>query len=145
MSYSIKVSVVNDTNDKLTLVEKTVWYYANGGTWADINNGYILSMAGSGTSGVLRFQSSNGEQIALVTGVHNYKRWCDIAVDIQDAGVDKSTAMFIHPTYYQPGPNATTREKQLSDVIKTTAKGKRVTVHFYVNEGNNLYATLTYT
>jgi hypothetical protein len=144
MAYSIRINVINNTSDTLAIVEKTTWYYTSSCEWSEFSGGHLLSMGGSGTSGMIRFKSSNGEQIGLVTGVHNYKRWCDLVVNIENTGADKSTSMYIHPTYYQPGTNATTREKQLSSVVKTTAKGKRVTAFFYVDDGNNLYAVFTY-
>ncbi|KAG2043731.1 Cytolysin/lectin, partial [Suillus americanus] len=48
-----------------------------------------LVMDGSGTSGALRFRNGAGEQFVVTRGVHNYKRWCDIVIDLTpgDTGV----------------------------------------------------------
>ena len=55
MAYTIKVDVVQN-NGRFQLVEKTVWHYANGGRWLDVNEVHILEMGGSGTSGALRYR-----------------------------------------------------------------------------------------
>ncbi|PPQ81531.1 hypothetical protein CVT25_013327 [Psilocybe cyanescens] len=53
-------------------------------------------MGGSGTSGIVRFASDSGENFAVVLGVHNYARWCDIVTDIPTT----QTATTLQPIYY---------------------------------------------
>ncbi|KAG1865908.1 Cytolysin/lectin [Suillus subalutaceus] len=73
MSYTISVRTVDATsfNPGFTLVEKTVWHYANGGTWTNTGSIQTLAMGGSGTSGTLRFRSDFGEEFLVAMGVHN--------------------------------------------------------------------------
>ncbi|KAF8256994.1 Cytolysin/lectin [Lactarius quietus] len=47
------------------IVEKTVWIYANGGTWDEAYGYQVLKMGGSGTSGSLRLQSDSGESFVV--------------------------------------------------------------------------------
>ena len=84
MTYTIKVRVYQtSTNAVFRIVEKDTWHYANGGTWADIDDYHILTMGGSGTSGMLRFMDEEGEESFYVAmGVHNYVRWVDIVTDL---------------------------------------------------------------
>ncbi|KAG2109272.1 lectin [Suillus discolor] len=132
MSYTIVVRVIDATNNNsnFTLAEKTVWHYANGGRWSDTDSIQTLTMGGSGTSGGLRLKSSTGEELFVVLGIHNYKRWCDISTDL----TPEDTGMKIHPEYYTDG---TAQNKllweQLSEIQKTSAKGTKVNVK-YVQE-----------
>jgi hypothetical protein len=141
MSYTLAIRTVNDTADTLTLVEKSVWHYGNGGTWTDREEGHILQIGSSGTSGLLRFKSSNGEIFVVAVGVHNYKRWCDV----QAKPKDDDTLPKLHPLYYnEKDPQYQVLWKQAPEASATTAKGKKITVKFYVADGNQLKATLTY-
>ena len=98
-------------------------------------------MAGSGTSGMLRFNTSNGEYFALVVGVHNYKRWCDITVDLKG----NDTCMKLHPQYYGSASKQTgMREKQLAKHSVTTKNGKKIEIDFYQSDGRKLFANLMY-
>ncbi|RDB28811.1 Agaricus bisporus lectin [Hypsizygus marmoreus] len=140
MSYTIRVTLVNP--GAFQNVEKTVWHYANGGTWTEEPNGvFVLRMNGSGTSGTLRFKDSfSGEAFLAAFGVHNYKRWCDIIPDLaeNDTGAD------IHPTYYQSGKRDNMLWQQAANIEKTDAKRvNRISIKYTVAEGNNLAATLT--
>ncbi|KAF2655121.1 hypothetical protein K491DRAFT_436777 [Lophiostoma macrostomum CBS 122681] len=75
----------------------------NRGAWDGHEGSYLLSMDDSGTSGMLRFNSSSGEMFCLVVG---FRRWCDIVVDLDD----DDTAEKIHPTYHaKPISEATYR------------------------------------
>ncbi|KIJ57105.1 hypothetical protein M422DRAFT_238675 [Sphaerobolus stellatus SS14] len=75
MSYTITIRVYQtNPNAFFHNVEKTVWKYANGGTWGESNGEYVLTMGGSGTSGSVRFVSDTGENFVATFGVHNYKR-----------------------------------------------------------------------
>ena len=139
MSYTIHLLIKNE--GWFRNVERTVWYYANGGTWSDQEGIMVLRMGGSGTSGTLRFKDSSTGNIFLVAlGVHNYKRWCDIVPDLKD----KDTGMQIHPTYYDDkSPRNGMLWKQLDHIEKTDATGLKIAIVFEVKEGNELYATLT--
>lgn len=138
MSYNITVRVYQ-TNTKafFNIVEKTVWKYANGGTWSESNGAQVLSMGGSGTSGTLRFQSSDGEKFIVALGVHNYKRWCDI---VSNLGNDQ-TGVVINPEYYD-GTRDSARELQRAEYNVSNAQGRKLEVNFVVADGNNLEANI---
>jgi uncharacterized protein YdiU (UPF0061 family) len=130
--YSISVRTADTTslNPGFTLVEKTVWYYANGGTWSNTESIQTLVMGGSGTSGTLRYRSGSGEEFLVALGVHNYKRWCDIVTDLAPG----DTCMKIHPKYYEDGtPENAMLWKQLSEIDKKSKKGTNINVK-YVEE-----------
>lgn len=139
MAYTITLRVIQKTSDNFNIVEKTCWHYANGGIWSKPSGGYHkLSMGGSGTSGMLRFQSYSGEAFCLIAGVHNHKRWCDIIIDLKDG----ETAKIIHPSYYAKG-GGPMPWKQLSAMTKTTTRGTKLGINFIINEGNELSAEVT--
>ncbi|KAH8428571.1 uncharacterized protein LDX57_006267 [Aspergillus melleus] len=138
MSYTIRVRVTNGTPDTLTVVEKTCWYYANGGTWTEQDGQHVLHMGGSGTSGMLRFKSSSGENFTVVLGIHNYKPWCDAQVKLQDG----DTAVKIHPEYYSGGKLS--GEDYGTGFIKGTDHLKWVGVSFDQQEGHDLSAEVTF-
>ncbi|KAF8452851.1 fungal fruit body lectin [Boletus edulis BED1] len=94
-------------------------------------------MGGSGTSGVLRFKSDK-ELITVAVGVHNYKRWCDVVTGLKP----DETALVINPQYYNNGPRAYVREKQLAEYSVTSLVGTRFEVKYTVAEGNNLQADI---
>lgn len=97
MSYTIAVRVYQTNVEAFFhVVEKTVWHYANGGTWHEFQGEHILTMGGSGTSGTLRFDSDTGESFLVALGVHNYKRWCDIVTGLNPG----ETGVVIHREYY---------------------------------------------
>jgi hypothetical protein len=70
-----------------------------------------------------------------------YKRWCDIVPDAQP----HDTGVVINPTYYadSAGNRSEMLWKQLAHLEKTTAKGVKVTVDYYKEDGHTLYATIT--
>jgi hypothetical protein len=134
MSYTISVRTADITsvNPGFTLVEKTVWYFANGGTWSNTESIQTLVMGGSGTSGTLRYRSGSGEEFLVALGVHNYKRWCDIVTDL----APNDTCMKIHPKYYEEGtPETGMLWKQLAEIDKKSKKGTNINVK-YVEELN---------
>src|SRR6218665_1590980 len=114
MSWSITLKIINDSGDTLKIVEKTCQI---GSTWTDNNGDQYLAMTSSGTSGVLRFEAGNGERFIVAAGVHSYKRWSSILVDLDD----NRTAMKVHPTYYEGGPDKPDQHEQIT---KVTAKGR---------------------
>jgi len=137
MSYSISVRTVDTTasDPGFTIVEKTVWHYANGGTWSDTDSIQTLHMGGSGTSGAMRFKNGAGEQFLVLLGVHNYKRWCDIVTDIAPG----DTGMKLHPDYYVDGTASYAMLwRQLDQIEKTSTKGTKVHVKYVQAEGNSL-------
>lgn len=75
----------------------------------------------------------------MTMGVHNYKRWCDIVVNLQDG----DTAEKIHPGYYAPSGGASRLWEQLSKLTKTTERGTKIQLKFVVKEGTELAAELT--
>jgi hypothetical protein len=123
MTYIHPVAIVNETNETLTVVEKTCWYYANGGTWTDEKpDKFVLEMGGSGTSGMLRIKASSGNTFTVIVGYHNYEFWCDAQVDLKD----DDTAVKLHPEYYSGGRLS----HEARDVTtRTTSAGRTVQVH----------------
>ncbi|KAL4756492.1 uncharacterized protein BDW70DRAFT_144840 [Aspergillus foveolatus] len=128
MTYILPFSIVNNTDELLTIVEKTCWYYANGGTWTDhdptsiSHSNLILTMNGSGTSGMLRIMASSGLTFTVIVGYHNYEFWCDVQVDLSP----EETAVKLHPEYYGGGRLS----GEARSATKRTAKGGRtVEVH----------------
>jgi hypothetical protein len=139
MSYSIQVYLYQTnpaTGAHFRVVEKTVWKYANGGTWDEVNGHLVLKMGGSGTSGSLRLQSETGESFVVTLGVHNYKRWGDIVTNLKN----DQTASTINPEYYSNNfPNRQKqREKQLSTYEIANSKGRKCSFKYTVTEGNDL-------
>ncbi|KAF3917921.1 hypothetical protein ABW20_dc0109224 [Dactylellina cionopaga] len=136
-SYTIAVQVYQtNTNAYFQCVEKTVWNYAQGGTWTDSNGTLLLTMGGSGTCGSLRFTSDSGENFIVTLGVHNYKRWGDIVTNL---GAD--TGVIITPQYYDDVKHkdrCSAREKQLSSYNVSNNKGRKYALEYSVAEGQNL-------
>jgi Tfp pilus assembly protein PilX len=141
MSYSIALRVYQtNPNAYFNAVEKTVWGYANGGTWTEATGGeFVLTMGGSGTCGTLRFQADTGEKIVVAVGVHNYERWCDIVQDVKS----DQTGATIQAQYYNGGGRDSQREKQLSSYSVTSASGRKVSIEFTVSSGQALKANIT--
>ncbi|KAL4746990.1 hypothetical protein BDW72DRAFT_24471 [Aspergillus terricola var. indicus] len=128
MAYILPFSIVNNTDDPLTIVEKTCWYYANGGAWTDhdptsiSHSNLILTMNGSGTSGMLRIMASSGQIFTVIVGYHNYEFWCDVQMDLSS----EDTAVRLHPEYYGGGRLS----GEAHNAVKRTAKdGRTVEVH----------------
>ncbi|KAF8999150.1 fungal fruit body lectin [Cyathus striatus] len=135
MSYKITVRVFQtNPNTFFRVVEKTVWKYANGGTWDEVNGQHVLNMGGSGTSGTLRFVADNGENFIVAVGVHNYKRWGDIVTNLSN----EQTGVVINPEYYSVKEREQARERQLVSYNVKNAKGRNFAVTYTVAEGNDL-------
>ncbi|KAG0696919.1 lectin 2b [Suillus ampliporus] len=135
MSYTIAVRIVDASasDPGFKLVEKTVWHYANGGTWSNTDSIETLVMGGSGTSGSLRFRNGAGEEFLVTLGVHNYKRWCDVVTDLATG----DTGMKIQPEYYMDSnPRNQMLWKQLADLQRKSAKGTSVEIKYVKEEGN---------
>ncbi|KAH9064520.1 fungal fruit body lectin [Lactarius vividus] len=138
-SYSIKVLIFQtnpNRNQFFRVVEKTVWNYANGGTWGEVDGFDILRMNGSGTSGALRLLSNEGEGCIVTLGVHNYKRWGDIITNLKG----DQTACVINPEYYSKDhPNMEKqRERQLTSYETTDLQGRKFSFEYVEAEGHEL-------
>ncbi|KAI2837096.1 hypothetical protein CBS11852_7348 [Aspergillus niger] len=97
MPYTLPVAIINDTEDVLTVIEKTTWYYAKGGAWTeDAGHNLTLTHGRSGTSGMLRIRASPSHTFSVVVGYHNYEFWFDAQIDLHD----DDTAVKLHPEYY---------------------------------------------
>ncbi|KAJ8126000.1 hypothetical protein O1611_g7638 [Lasiodiplodia mahajangana] len=74
-----------------------------GGAWADSDGVLTLTMGGSGTSGMLRFQSENGEErFTVAIGVHNWNPWVHILPDV----ATNETTIVLLPEYYAGGKHS---------------------------------------
>ena len=151
MPYTLQLRVINDTPDTIALVEQTCWFGA-GTIWAATNDTtqtlfpdtqiHTLSMDNSGSSGMLRFRTSSGTRFAVAAGVHNYKRWCDVQVDL----ADDQPLTRLHGAYYTEGdPKNAALWAQAEQAAATEAQsGRQVKVAFYKSEGDRLLAVVTY-
>jgi hypothetical protein len=123
MPYTLRVAIVNNTDDALTVIEKTCWYYANGGAWTeDTGNKLTLTLGGSGTSGMLRIRASSDHTFSVVMGYHDSEFWCDVQVDLNDG----DTAVKLHPEYYDGGALSA---QACPSVERGTSGGRTVRVH----------------
>jgi hypothetical protein len=138
MSYTITARIYRtNSNAFFRVVEKTVWHFANGGTWGEVNETQVLKMGGSGTCGSLRFENETGDEKFIVTlGVHNYKRWGDIVTNL----TNEETGVVITPQYYsdEHRDREQQRERQLATYSVRNAKGREISFNYTVAEGNNL-------
>ncbi|RWA08697.1 hypothetical protein EKO27_g6400 [Xylaria grammica] len=101
MSYTVRVRVRHAKADAyFHIAEMAVWHYANGGSWFNSDGVLKLTMGGSGTSGMLRYQNDAGEEpFTVVMGVHNYKPWVHIIPDVPR----NETCVVLLPQYYAGG------------------------------------------
>ena len=138
MSYTIKVRVYQtNTNAFFRIVEKGVWHYANGGTWKDVDGYHILTMGGSGTSGILRFMTEQGKEAFFIAlGVHNYKPWVDTITGLGD----DITGVRALPEYYNnTNPERVkSREAQRTSQSILNINSRTISTKYRVAEGNNL-------
>ena len=137
MSYTITAEVYQtNQNAFFHVVEKTVWHYANGGTWGKTNGAYVLAMGGSGTCGSLRFMSDTGENFIITLGVHNYKRWGDIVTNLKN----DETGVIMTPQYYSDShkDREKQREAQLTSYSVPNVKGRKFSFIYTEAEGHNL-------
>jgi hypothetical protein len=106
--YTINLNFQNWSDpENIVLVESSVWYFAQGGTWYNSSSTSTansppnqLSMNGSGTSGMLRFLDTNYmTMFAVAMGFNNSEPWSDIIVDLAPG----DTLQWLHPSYYNEG------------------------------------------
>ena len=138
--YSITLHIYQkDPNfGSFSIVEQTVWYNANGGTWSEASGALTLNMGGSGTSGVIRFKSTKGQLITVAVGVDNNKRWCDIVTGLKP----DQTALKINGEYYNNGPRSYMREKHLAEYTVKSSAGTTYKINYTVREGEKLAADI---
>ncbi|KAI1410101.1 fruit body lectin [Hypoxylon sp. FL1857] len=138
MSYSIKVRVYQtNVNAFFSIVEKSIWHYANGGTWVETGGEHTLTIGGSGTSGMLRFVAADGaEPFWVAVGVHNSVRWVDIVTNL----TGEDTCVKSLPDYYNNGnpERVKAREAQRVKWTATNASGRRISAEYSVSDGHDL-------
>ncbi|RVD85967.1 uncharacterized protein DFL_004266 [Arthrobotrys flagrans] len=138
MSYSIKVRVYQtNENAFFRVVEKGVWHYANGGIWSEQDDALLLTIGGSGTSGILRFQTEEGKEAFFVAfGVHNYKPWLDIITGL----ADDVTGVRALPEYYNDSnpERVKSREAQRTSQSILNIDHRTISARYKVSEGHNL-------
>ena len=137
MSYTITAEVYQtNKNAFFHVVEKTVWKYANGGTWGETNGAYVLTMGGNGTCGSLRFAPNTGENFIVTLGVHNYKRWGDIVTNL----TPDQTGIVITPQYYsdEHRNREKQREAQLTSYNVKNSKGRNTAFTYTMADRKNL-------
>jgi Fungal fruit body lectin len=133
MTYTVVVRVYQtNPNAFFHVVEKTVWHYANAGTWSESNGTLVLTMGGSGTSGTLRFIADTGEIFLAVLGVHNY----DVAADLAVA----ETGKVANAEYYAGGKRSGVPVQPSCSV--NNASGWKISVNFMATEGSDLKANI---
>lgn len=138
--YAINVRVINDTHDTLTLIEKTTWFGA-GTEWHHPEEGRVLTMDASGSSGMLRFRTSRGDRFAVAVGIHNYKRWCDVSADLDSA----TPLTKLHGRYYDDKDVKNKRLWAQDEEFKVVTKGGvAIKIVFYKVDGKTLWANLEY-
>ncbi|CAK9859161.1 unnamed protein product [Sphagnum jensenii] len=138
MSYTIHATFIQTKlHPGYSIVEMTNF---REGTWSENGPEHILTLSASGSSGILRFKSSDDNYFLVSLGVHNYKRWCDIVVD----ATPTDTGVAIHPEYYNAdSPRYEMLWKQLPELDKTTSTGVQIKVQYYKEEDHSLWLTST--
>ncbi|KAK6519862.1 hypothetical protein TWF506_000156 [Arthrobotrys conoides] len=138
MSYAIKVRVYQtNENAYFRVVEKGVWHYANGGIWTEQDDALLLTIGGSGTSGIIRFQTEQGKEAFFVAfGVHNYKPWLDIITGLGD----DITGVRALPEYYNNSnpERVKSREAQRTSQSILNIDHRTIAAHYKVAEGHEL-------
>ncbi|KAL3470054.1 fungal fruit body lectin [Aspergillus californicus] len=138
MSYIINLKIENSThNEYLTIIEKTV--YGCGG-WTEHNNEHDFDTTSNSTSGILRFRSSKNELFTVAVGIHNWKPWGDVQVDLGE----RDTALSLNPQYY--GSASRLHREWYQDKARPTKTGKSVKITFAAPppEGHVFYGVISY-
>ncbi|KAK0742640.1 lectin 1a [Schizothecium vesticola] len=139
-AYTLNVRVINDTRDPLTVIEKTAWFGA-GTEWHDAEEGHVLSMNTSGSSGMLRLRNSRGDRFAVAVGIHNNKRWCDVTADLDNA----TPLTKLHGRYYDDKDAKNKRLWAQDEEFQVVTKGgATIKIVFYKVDGKMLWANLEY-
>lgn len=133
----IHLEINNKTGERLEVVEKTVWFNSDGGTWIEENGKHQLTFGYRG-SGLLRFRSSNGELFSVVVGLgYTFTEWADVQVDL--ARTD--TGIKLHPEYYDKGRLSHESHKEIT---RTSSKGAKVGISMGQLYSGELTAVLEY-
>ncbi|KAA1476918.1 lectin [Dentipellis sp. KUC8613] len=124
MAYTMNVRVYQkNTCDWYNLVEKAIF---SQGTWGVAFDEHVIRMAGSGTSGSLRFVNAAGNYFIVALGVHNYKPWLDIAINLGPS----DTCVKTHPEWYTEGTErAKARWSQWNKVDRKDAKSENLSTY----------------
>lgn len=138
MAYTLKIRIVNDTEDEIHVIDKAS--RASAARWGQMAHGYMLNMNSSGHAGVLIFENTWGEKFALATGVHNYKRWVDISTSVGDQNATQVLDKYFTSNTTEDG----NKWKVWSTVNGKLSGGKQLNAFFYVDEGNDLRADFVY-
>ncbi|KAK3291626.1 fungal fruit body lectin [Chaetomium fimeti] len=148
MAYQLHVLVLNHTSSP-ALIEQSCWH-ENPTAWttttANTDTGgtltaYTLSMAASGSSGMLRFRTESGAFFAVAIGVHNFKVWSDVQVLPDDKPLS-----YLHGRYYDQNDELNKRLWAQSSVAAGVlgSESHEVKVGFYKAEGHLLAGYLAY-
>ncbi|XDG01335.1 hypothetical protein ABKA04_000950 [Annulohypoxylon sp. FPYF3050] len=149
-TYSIKVSIfqTNPNGPLFRIVEKGVWYYASGGEWSTSDTAPILTIVGSGTSGMLRFVSdlsssssnrsdANKEAFVITVGVQSDKHWVDIVTNLKNTD---TTALLLSQYYADTGntqaDRVNARQAQRSSWEAVNNKGRQISARFTAASGS---------
>ena len=84
------------------------------------------------------FLSDKGERITLAVGVHNYKRWCDVATGLNP----DETSLVINGQYYNDGGRDWVRVRQQTEHSATSPTGTTAKAVYTAAEGNKLEANV---
>ncbi len=138
MSYSIKVYIHQVTPGKGSyyhVAEKTIWKFADGGTWTEVNGCHVLKMSGSGTSGSLRIVSDAGESFIVTLGIHSGNQWGDIVTNLKS----DQTACVVNPEYYgkEIPARGLQRGKQLVSYSVSDSKGRTYSFQYDTDSKRN--------
>ncbi|KIM41884.1 hypothetical protein M413DRAFT_410275 [Hebeloma cylindrosporum] len=100
MSFRITLGTHQDAGTPFFRVQQqpAVWTFGTA-SWSASNGERTLTMNQSGTSGILRFVNNNGERFAVIVGIDNRQRWCDIIPDDSPA----QTSLSLLSRYYTRG------------------------------------------
>ena len=139
MAYRIKLSVVDNYRNRIAAIEE-VGKNENA-KWTTVDGGFLLSMTGSGTSGIIRFRTTNFETFVVLVGVHNYERWCDIKPDLD---VNASAKDIIKLYYDGSRPEYQKLWQQSPTADVTTSNKSHIQLTYTIKEGHDLAVDLIY-
>ena len=139
MAYQITVGVFqHDTKAHCWVCEKSVWHYANGGTWGMNKGGHLLHINGGGILGLLRFEldvTNHSEYFVCVFGIHNYKLWGSVV-----AGLPSSqTCVLLHSQFYSGGLHSNANLNNMGTCVMMVDATKRNVQMTIMDLGNKYY------
>lgn len=138
-NYDITVYVKDDKRGRIAFADMAI--LNDGAEWVDHNEGMSLKMAQSGTSGILVMRSTNQELFTIAFGVHNWRRWLDLKINLTDP-IDMHTIL---NKYYETGTDeSAVRWRTPSSMEHTTSKGNTIRVVFTSRFAAGMTATVYY-